>query len=271
MRGLPEPIGPCAWAHQEAQQFPPSTCVKAATVTLDDVLRFEFAAREAAVTGRSIHSRCVATRTLCCRHCVRVGIRDCRRRGGTGGCLAVSVWLLPFLNPAPRAGPQPDLDHVDNRAQPGRPADRRRARPVPITRGDHPGKRHGPRRALQRTAGSPSYPTDETELRDRVQAFDRGFNPQGVARQLAAAMTTPDRTERPAPARPADSVIHGAEDPVIALSGGQATAEAIRGAELVVIDGMGHDLPRQLWPAVAERIAALVAARSSDQDPQAPR
>lgn len=72
-------------------------------------------------------------------------------------------------------------------------------------------------------------------------------------------MTTPDRTERPAPARPADSVIHGAEDPVIALSGGQATAEAIRGAELVVIDGMGHDLPRQLWPAVAERIAALVA------------
>jgi pimeloyl-ACP methyl ester carboxylesterase len=49
------------------------------------------------------------------------------------------------------------------------------------------------------------------------------------------------------------------EDPVIAVSGGQATADAIPGAELVVIDGMGHDLPRPLWPTVAERITALVA------------
>ena len=46
---------------------------------------------------------------------------------------------------------------------------------------------------------------------------------------------------------------------MIAVSGGQATAEAIPGAELLVIDGMGHDLPRPLWSAVAERIAALVA------------
>ena len=54
-------------------------------------------------------------------------------------------------------------------------------------------------------------------------------------------------------------VIHGAEDQLIAVSGGQATAEAIPGAELVVIDGMGHDLPELLWPTVAERIAELVA------------
>jgi pimeloyl-ACP methyl ester carboxylesterase len=104
------------------------------------------------------------------------------------------------------------------------------------------------------------HPTDETELRDRaVRAFERAFNPQGVARQLAAAITTPDRT---ADLRLLDLptlVIHGTEDPVIALGGGQATAEAIPGAELVVIDGMGHDLPRPLWPTVAERIAALVA------------
>jgi pimeloyl-ACP methyl ester carboxylesterase len=49
------------------------------------------------------------------------------------------------------------------------------------------------------------------------------------------------------------------QDPVIAVGGGQATAEAIPGAELVVIDGMGHDLPRPLWPTLAERIAALIA------------
>jgi pimeloyl-ACP methyl ester carboxylesterase len=113
---------------------------------------------------------------------------------------------------------------------------------------------------FNRTVGSPAYPTDETELRDRAaRAFDRAFNPQGVARQLAAAMTTPDRTEDLRRLDLPTLVIHGAEDPVIAVSGGQATAEAIRGAELVVIDGMGHELPRPLWPTIAERIAALVA------------
>ena len=113
---------------------------------------------------------------------------------------------------------------------------------------------------FNRTVGSPAYPTEETELRDRaVRAFDRSFDPQGVARQLAAAMTTPDRTEDLRRLDLATLVIHGAEDPLIAVSGGQATAAAIPGAELVVIEGMGHDLPRPLWPTVAERIAALVA------------
>ena len=116
------------------------------------------------------------------------------------------------------------------------------------------------------TVGSPAYPTEETELRDRaVRAFDRSFDPQGVARQLAAAMTTPDRTEDLRRLDLATLVIHGAEDPLIAVSGGQATAAAIPGAELVVIDGMGHDLPRPLWPTVAERIAALVARAQQRQ------
>jgi pimeloyl-ACP methyl ester carboxylesterase len=56
------------------------------------------------------------------------------------------------------------------------------------------------------------------------------------------------------------------------VSGGQATAEAIPGAELVVIDGMGHDLPRPLWPTVAERIAALVGrAQQRSRSTGAPR
>ena len=113
---------------------------------------------------------------------------------------------------------------------------------------------------FNRTVGSPAYPTEETELRDRaVRAVDRSFNPQGVARQLAAAVTTPDRTKDLRRLDLPTLVIHGAEDPLIAVSGGQATAAAIPGAELVVIDGMGHDLPRPLWPTVAERIATLVA------------
>jgi len=53
-------------------------------------------------------------------------------------------------------------------------------------------------------------------------------------------------------------VIHGAADPLITVDGGRATAKAIPGAELLVIDGMGHELPRPLWPTIAERIAVLV-------------
>jgi pimeloyl-ACP methyl ester carboxylesterase len=112
---------------------------------------------------------------------------------------------------------------------------------------------------VNRTLGSPAYRIDETELRDRAAwAFDRAFDPQGVVRQLVAAIATPDRTEDLRRLDLPTLVIHGAEDQLIAVSGGQATAEAIPGAELVVIDGMGHDLPRPLWPTVAERIAGLV-------------
>ena len=54
-------------------------------------------------------------------------------------------------------------------------------------------------------------------------------------------------------------VIHGADDPLVPLSGGLDTHEAIPGAELLVIDGMGHDLPRAVWPQIVERISALTA------------
>ncbi len=112
---------------------------------------------------------------------------------------------------------------------------------------------------FNRTVGSPAYRIDETELRDRAaRAFDRAFDPEGLVRQLAAAMTTPDRTEDLHRLDLPTLVIHGAEDQLIAVSGGQATAEAIPGADLVVIDGMGHDLPKPLWPTVVERIAGLV-------------
>ena len=105
--------------------------------------------------------------------------------------------------------------------------------------GEHPGGRHGPRRALQphsRLAGISDR--RDGAATEPVRAFDRAFNPQGVARQLAAAMTTPDRTEDLRRLDLPTLVIHGADDPVIAVSGGQATAAAIPGAELVVIDGV---------------------------------
>ena len=110
-----------------------------------------------------------------------------------------------------------------------------------------------------RVLGSPSYPIAAEELRSRAaRAYDRAYDPAGFARQLQACFTTPDRTadlrrlELPA------LVVHGADDTLIGISGGRATATAIPGAELLVLDGVGHELPEPLWPDVADRIAELV-------------
>lgn len=110
-----------------------------------------------------------------------------------------------------------------------------------------------------RVIGSPGYPTDEDELRAHAAAaFDRAFDPVGVARQLAAIFASGDRTPRLGRVRVPTLVIHGDQDRLVGVSGGQATAAAIPAAELVVIEGMGHDLPTALWPEIVDHISTLV-------------
>jgi pimeloyl-ACP methyl ester carboxylesterase len=111
-----------------------------------------------------------------------------------------------------------------------------------------------------RVIGSPGFEFDEAALRERAGlAFDRAHDPAGVARQLAAILTTHDRTPDLAKVAVPTLVIHGSQDTLVDVSGGRATAAAIPGAELLVVDGMGHDLPREVWPDILDRIAALVA------------
>ena len=93
------------------------------------------------------------------------------------------------------------------------------------------------------------------------------FRPGRRTRQFAAAFASPDRTAGLAELHMPSLVIHGADDPLIQVSGGHATAAAIPGAELLVIDGMGHDLPRQLWPQVIERISTHIARAEGRPDP----
>jgi pimeloyl-ACP methyl ester carboxylesterase len=110
-----------------------------------------------------------------------------------------------------------------------------------------------------RVIGSPAYELDEPALRERAGlSFDRGYDPAGVARQLVAIIASGDRTARLRELRLPALVIHGVEDPLVRVSGGRATAAAIPGAELVELDGMGHDLPRALWPLITDRITALI-------------
>ena len=75
---------------------------------------------------------------------------------------------------------------------------------------------------------------------------------------MAAIVTSPDRTADLGRVSVPTLVIHGSDDALVNVSGGRATAAAVPGAELVVIEGMGHDLPRALWPELTERITAHI-------------
>jgi pimeloyl-ACP methyl ester carboxylesterase len=115
-----------------------------------------------------------------------------------------------------------------------------------------------------RVIGSPGFELDVDELRDRTgRSFDRANDPQGVARQMLAVIASPDRTAGLRSVSAPTLVLHGADDSLVNVSGARATAEAVPGAELVIIDGMGHDLPQPLWPQITGRIAELVARAES--------
>ena len=100
---------------------------------------------------------------------------------------------------------------------------------------------------------------DLDAMRERAAVdYDRAFHPAGASRQLAAIYASGDRTEGLRDLDVATLVIHGRDDTLITLSGGEATAAAIRGSRLLVLSDMGHDLPRPLWPVFAEAIGGHV-------------
>jgi pimeloyl-ACP methyl ester carboxylesterase len=108
-----------------------------------------------------------------------------------------------------------------------------------------------------RVIGSPGYPSDENVLRDRAgAAYDRNFCPDGTARQLAAILASPDRTEGLRGVRVPFLVVHGEDDPLVTPSGGQATAAAVPGSKLIMVPGMAHDLPEALWGPITDAIVA---------------
>jgi pimeloyl-ACP methyl ester carboxylesterase len=111
-----------------------------------------------------------------------------------------------------------------------------------------------------RQTGSPGYPFDEDRQRRRVsESWDRRYDPAGNARQFAALLAAPDRTAALAEVDVPTLVLHGEADPLIDVTGGQATARAIPDARLVTYPGMGHDLPEALWPAFVAEIGRTVA------------
>ena len=110
---------------------------------------------------------------------------------------------------------------------------------------------------LSEVIGSPEY-RPEPERQERIAriSWSRGIHPEGTARQLHAINTQSDRTDALGSVRVPTLVIHGAADRLVFPRGGRRTAAAIPGARLRVYEGMGHDLPRQLWPRFAAEIEA---------------
>jgi pimeloyl-ACP methyl ester carboxylesterase len=108
-----------------------------------------------------------------------------------------------------------------------------------------------------RMIGSPAYRADEERLRELAAAtYDRcHHHPAGTARQLGAVLASGSRTAALRELRVPTVVIHGEADPLLPVRGGRATAKAIPGAELITIPGMGHDLPKELWPTFVDAIA----------------
>jgi pimeloyl-ACP methyl ester carboxylesterase len=96
--------------------------------------------------------------------------------------------------------------------------------------------------------GSPAYPWPPGALAARAKAeAERGFNPPGVARQMAAIRASGDRRAKLAAIKAPTMVLHGEADPLVPVIGGRDTAANIPGAELRTIPGMGHDLPPALY------------------------
>jgi pimeloyl-ACP methyl ester carboxylesterase len=111
--------------------------------------------------------------------------------------------------------------------------------------------------ALFRLIGSPAHPTPEAEIRELLLAsYDRAHNPAGVIRQLHAVNASGDRSRALREVRAPTVVIHGTADPLVRPISGRALAREIPDAELLMIEGMGHDLPPQLWPRITEALAA---------------
>ena len=118
---------------------------------------------------------------------------------------------------------------------------------------------------IHRTIGSSRFPISDNDLRERASRyFDRCYYPEGVARHVLAILASGDRVEALKRIKAPTLVIHGSEDPLVPVEAGKHTASLVRDAKIMIIEGMGHDYPAELVPAISEKI--ILHCRESDGD-----
>jgi len=107
-----------------------------------------------------------------------------------------------------------------------------------------------------RLIGSAGYRPTNTELREKVErAVRRSYSPDGFARQLIAILAAPSRVDLLRRIRAPTLVLHGDDDPLVPMAGGEDTAANIPGARLRIVPGMGHFLPEAVVPLLVDEIA----------------
>jgi pimeloyl-ACP methyl ester carboxylesterase len=108
--------------------------------------------------------------------------------------------------------------------------------------------------------GSSGLPREPQEIRELAAlSYDRDHDAAGPGRQLAAILASGDRTAELREIVAPTLVVHGTADPLVRPSGARATARAIKGAKLMMVPGMGHDLPRAVWTQLIDAIAENAA------------
>lgn len=109
-----------------------------------------------------------------------------------------------------------------------------------------------------RVLSSPDFPFDEAAQRTQaLAAAKRAYNPAGFGRQIAAVVAGGDRRALPNTITAPTLVLHGTADPLIPLAAGEDTAANIPGAQLRVFEGMGHEIPPELYQPMAKAIATM--------------
>ena len=113
---------------------------------------------------------------------------------------------------------------------------------------------------LWKVIGSPLYPDTTRAVQERAgETWDRGVSASGVARQMSAILAQPDRTRTLAGLQMPTLVIHGMNDKMVHVSGGRATSHAVPGSELLLVPGMGHDVPADLHETFVDAIVRTAA------------
>lgn len=109
---------------------------------------------------------------------------------------------------------------------------------------------------MWRKLWSLGFPFDEKRLRALVaESYNRSYYPQGMTRQSVAVIIHGYRKSSLASIKVPTLVIHGDKDPFMSVEGGKEIAQLIPGAKLMIIDGMGHDMPKETWPKIIDAIS----------------
>jgi pimeloyl-ACP methyl ester carboxylesterase len=117
--------------------------------------------------------------------------------------------------------------------------------------------------ATGRAVGSKEHFDAEAAAIRAGDSYDRAYHPSATERQLLAIWASGARTEGLKQLNIPTLVIHGRQDPLIQLDGGERTAALIPGAQLLIFDDMGHDMPKPLWPALADAMSNLIEHAST--------